>query len=277
MLRDAWLKIQRSRRAVRWPLKWAFVLIITFVTLFPYPSYCVRNIRHWNNLEAMIQPDSPVLAPWAQELDTHMPAGATDAQRMRIIEQFVYQKVPYAFDWDNWGVVDYLPTLEEIVQQGREDCDGQALVAASLLRRYDTSAEMVTDTAHVWVKSAAGESMSPGGAKVLESTPTGLIINWRNLLDISKPAIALSLFPLRRELIILAAVLLALADPRMRGWTAFGAALLMLHGLLVIKLAASNVWVVPNWGVWLGFAQMLAGVLIPTIAARRVMRRSIYR
>ena len=47
---------------------------------------------------------------------------------VRGVEKFVYGHVPYAWDWDTWGVADYLPSVAEVRRMGREDCDGRAVV-----------------------------------------------------------------------------------------------------------------------------------------------------
>lgn len=52
------------------------------------------------------------------------------------IEKFVYEKNKSAWDWEVWGNVNYIPTVEEAIASGREDCDGQAIVGASMLREY---------------------------------------------------------------------------------------------------------------------------------------------
>lgn len=277
MLRSAWLRLQRSRRRVRWAVKAVFVAAVTFVTLYPHPGVFVRHIRHSRNVETLIDPDAQALGPWRQELEALLPADVDPVDRLRIVENFVYEKVPYAFDWDVWGVVDYLPALDEIVAQGREDCDGRALVAASLMRRYDPETSLASDATHLWIKTSAGEAMSPGGPKVIEQTPRGVETHLRNLLQIRIPATGIALFPFGRQLLIAAAFWLALCDPRIRPRVAAVSALLVLNGLLTVKLAANNVWAMVMWGVWLGFAQMLIGVILVITASRRVMRPSAAR
>lgn len=272
MLRSAWLSVQRRRWPARWLIKCGGVATVAFVTLYPHPSLFVRDIRHLGHLETMPEPDNPALAPWATELQSRIGPGVTAAQRLAIVEAFVYEKIPYAFDWDVWGVADYLPTVTEAVAKARGDCGTRALIAASLLQRYDPTAHMVTDGKHMWVASAAGECMHPAGPRVIEATPSGLRTNWSNLINIRGPAYGMAVFPLTRELIILAAVSLALCDPRMRGRTAVGAVLLLLQGLLVVRLAARNPWAPVMWGIWLGFAEMAAALAVMTVAARRGKR-----
>ncbi len=272
MLRSAWLSVQRRRWPARWLIKCSGVAMVAFFTLYPHPSLFVRDVRHLRHLEMMPEPDNPALAPWAVQLQSRIGPDVTAAQRLPIVEAFVYEKVPYAFDWDVWGVADYLPTVSEAVAKARGDCGTRALIAASLLQRYDPTAHLVMDGRHMWVASAAGACMHPTGPGVIEATPSGLRTNWSNLLNIRGPAYAIAVFPLLRELIILAAVALALCDPRMSGRAAFVALLLVIQGLLVIRLAARDPWAPVMWGVGLGFAEMAAALVVMAVAARRWKR-----
>lgn len=273
MLRTAWVSLQRRRWPLRWLLKLAFVAAVVFVVMYPRPGLFWRNLRHLRNLDRLIQPDAPSLKPWAAELRPMLAESLTPQQRLGIIEGFVYRKVPYEYDWVTWGVADYVPTVDEIVAQGREDCDGRAVIAASLLRPYDPEARIVTDGKHMWAASSAGEFMHPSGPKAMETTPSGVRIRWRNFLRIDGPAFGMAVFPLARELAILAAFWLALCDPRMSTKTAVGTALLAFQGLLMVRLAARNPWSPVWWGIWLGLAQMATAVLTAAWFAGRARRR----
>ena len=255
----------------RWSAKCGFVGVVTFFTLYPNPRLLVRNVRHWRDLNALVQPDAPAIKSWAVELGPLL-AAASGQEQLPIVERFVYEKLPYEHDWVTWGVADYVPTVAEAVAAGREDCDGRAVVAASLLRRFDPTASLATDFRHVWVATAAGTCMHPSGPVVLAVGPAGTTTHWWNLIDIRGPAYALAVFPLVRELIIVLAVWLALADPRMRGKAVVGSVALLMHGLLVVKLAARNPWAPVMWGIWLGVAEMVAGMAWMASAARRARR-----
>ena len=137
----------------------------------------------------------------------------------------MYAAVPYAFDWDTWGVMDYLPTVSEVFARGREDCDGQAVVAASLLRRLGYDAWLVTDLKHTWVaarernvpNAPVEQTMSPGeGGQSLVGGATGTHASLVNLVPnvLRSLAFGVAVFPLGRELIIAAALCLLTMQPR---------------------------------------------------------------
>jgi len=62
------------------------------------------------------------------------------------------KKIPYHYDWEVWGNLDYWPTAREALDAGREDCDGQAILAASLLRNRGIDAQVVGNYQHIWVE-----------------------------------------------------------------------------------------------------------------------------
>ncbi len=123
----------------------------------------------------------------------------------------MYQRVPYEWDWNTWGMADYLPTVEEVVRMGREDCDGRAVVAASLLKNLGYEASIVTDFAHVWVVTPYGETMGPGKTKTVEVTEKGMKFNARGLTQIPQIlSYGIAVFPLERELVLVAVAWLLL-------------------------------------------------------------------
>jgi hypothetical protein len=58
--------------------------------------------------------------------------------------------VPYAFDWQVYGVPYYFPTLAEALEHGRGDCKSQALVFGSLLAAKDIPFRLLVSPDHIW-------------------------------------------------------------------------------------------------------------------------------
>lgn len=313
---------RRLRWFVRWPLKWLAFLIVVFFVCFPYPAQFLRHVRHVSNYDAMIDPDHPLMAQWeaglraqwARELmpqksnepvlksktnagvSGHAPGlelsdwAAFDVRDhwkpqvvQKKVERFIYERVPYAWDWDLWGSADYMPTVEEMYQQSlrdadgklREDCDGRAVLAASLLRRLGYQSKLVTDLRHVWVTTPAGELMGPGRAKTMVSTDKGNRLNiWQSLGNVPVSlSYGVAVFPLWRELIILlAAFLLLIPRDGRKLWLLVGLQLMLL-GLLLVRggyLDPSSLsQSVRVWPVYVGLVVTLEGMLITALAARR--------
>lgn len=205
-----WHRMHAWPRRRRWPLKvGAFLVLVTFV-LYPKVWLLARQIGRLTDMNAMLQPELPALG----ELEESARAQAGDElapeQVLQVVERLVCQRIPYAWDWDVWGVVDYLPTTQEVLEKGREDCDGRAVLAAALLRRIGYDAWLVSDMKHMWVGTPEGETMSPGqGEKTFEGGEAGtrLKLSAGTLANLGRGlAFGVAVFPLTRELIILAAL-----------------------------------------------------------------------
>ncbi|NOT00513.1 MAG: transglutaminase domain-containing protein [Phycisphaerales bacterium] len=256
----------------RWrrPIKAAIVALTVFLICWPYPSRLILHLRHCRDLNALIEPDAPGLSPYFDELRPKLVDVDAGQDALKIVEKFVYQKVPYAWDWDNWGVVDYLPTVDEVLTAGREDCDGRAVLAASLLRGLGYQADLVTDAVHMWVKTDRGETMSPGAmGTFVESSDAGVVIRWQALTNIPKAfAYGIAVFPLIRELIVVAVIWILTLRRRIR-WRVIGLALLVfVDGLLILRLAGSNPWNPNAAGQWFATANLLFALFLLHRAGR---------
>jgi hypothetical protein len=146
------------------------------------------------------------------------------------VQAFVEHAVPYAFDWDVWGVVDYLPTVEEVMSAGREDCDGRAVIA-----------HLAANPLHVWVWTPAGETMSPQTYKLVDTTQGRLHIDWRGLRAIPEGfAFGVGVFPIVREWVIVAALWLLLLTPRSRRVPAVTGLIFLAASLMALRRCATD-------------------------------------
>lgn len=282
-----------SRWYVRMPVKGGIFILVTFFVLYPDPRLFVRHVSHLRNLDGMVQPDAPQLKTWEAELQRRLlenrgpesaaggPPGhwARDLPARRVqkeAEKLVYEKVTYQWDWDVWGAADYMPTVAEMFAKAEEtgggqlfeDCDGRAVLAASLMRRLGYESSLVTDLRHVWVKTPAGEWMGPGGGKTVQSTREGnkldLASIWRNVPVSLSYGIAV--FPLSRELVILVTAFVLLLDRRMPWRAAAIGGLLLIQGLLFMRCGALapdqlrrfNV----SWPAVVGLLHLLGGFIL---------------
>jgi hypothetical protein len=288
------------------PLKWLVLAGVTFIVLFPHLSQFTRHLARVRNLQAMIEGSAPELAPWEEEIRRRMeqlatsgpaasgpvadsPQALSPAVVQRLIERLVFEKVAYAFDWDTWGNLDYIPTVGEMFAEAEryrpcriwEDCDGRAVMAASLMRRMGYQPSLVTDLGHVWVVTPEGEWMGPGGARTLVSTPEGNRIDfaaaWRNLPRAPAAlSFGLAIFPLPRELLILLTAYLLMLHRRMSWrWAAVGA-ILLLQGLLFMRGAVLSSSVPlrfdSSWPAFIGLPHVLAGLIVLLLASRKARR-----
>ncbi len=272
-----WRRFQDAPWWWRAPAKGAILAATVFLVCFPYPNLFIRNVQHWRNPNALIAPEAEGLQPWLDELRPKLEGKPAGAEALKVVEGFVYEKVPYAWDWDTWGVADYLPTVPETLQAGAEDCDGRALISASLLRNLGYKADLVTDGMHVWVKTDHGETMSPGRLpKLIEAKDGQVKIRWSNLLNIPKSsAFAVSVFPLGRELIILLVFWSLAVRTGMRPIITGACLTMLVGGLLLLRATGADAWHPSGLdiaGQWTSLAILLTGSVILHILHRRARR-----
>jgi len=271
-------------------LKLAIFAVVTFFVLFPRPAQLARHISHLRDMQRMIAPDEPQLAALEalvrERLTTTAPADADSPSVVqRAVECVVLEKVEYAWDWDEWGSADYMPTVAEMFERAaemdgqlREDCDGRAVMAASLMKRLGYEPTLVTDLRHVWVTTPQGAWMGPGGETTMASGEAGNEIAWGTLLSNIPTSLSfgMAVFPFVRELIILVTAYLLLIHRRMSRAAAAIGFVLLLQGLLFMRLGffapAAVTREVSSWPAWVGLMHILAGFAVLMRASRRARR-----
>ncbi|MFQ5462333.1 MAG: hypothetical protein ACE5E5_06860 [Phycisphaerae bacterium] len=268
------LLLNRFRWYQRWPLKAAVFGLTVLAVCFPHPGVLVRHIRHWQDPNALIDADSPALAPLIAELEPKMAAPMEPAQALKTVEQFVYKKIPYEWDWNTWGTADYMPTVEEAISMGREDCDGRAVVAASLLTRFGFESQIVTDFSHCWVKTDRGDTMAPGSPNAIVGEHGGLRVNYAALAELPRAlAYGIAVFPFGREMIIVLVGWYLML--RSRGGKVCGlcALVFMVNGLLLLR-AGGREYLHPSWLLqWAGLANFgLGGLALAVFGAINARR-----
>lgn len=268
-LRTAFARLNPARRRLRWPMKVAIFLFAILLVTFPRLDLLARNIAHWRNVNALIDPLSPALDGLVAELDPLLAARPRGPEALAIVEGTVNTHIPYAWDWQTWGVADYMPTVEQTMAAGREDCDGRALVAASLLQRFGYDARLKSDLTHVWVWTPEGETMAPrdtAGRAMIGADSGGTRLDLLALADpralfIDMPkavAYGVSVFPLWREIVLLSVFCGLMVRPGFSpGRAVIGAASLVAAGML---LRYSCGEVPCAHGAWGGLALTLSGV-----------------
>lgn len=262
--------LNRLRWPLRIPIKWLIFGIAVLVVCFPYPARLIRHVQRWRNPNALIEPDAPAIQPLIEELQPQLTAGLTPEEVLLAVQKYVCEKIRYEWDWNTWGMADYLPTVAEAVAMGREDCDGQAVVAASLLSHFGFEAELVTDFTHVWVKTEFGETMGPGERKTVVATEEGLEIQAGALAALPRAlGVGLSVFPLARELIILGVLWLLLLRPKGGLVCSILGLAFLVVGFMLIRRSGLSFRPPLAWSLILGSVGMLGGFASLLVWARR--------
>ncbi len=249
----AWSRLHRRPAWPRWSAKLMLFALAVGLVLYPKVWLLPTWVGRVHDLRSVIDPDHPGLTPLAERVRAELPAEAELSDVARAVELIVYDRVPYAWDWETWGVMDYLPTVDEVLACGREDCDGRAVVAASLLQNLGYEALLVTDLQHMWVVTSDREAespqqhefMSPGaGEKTLVASADGgtrARLDWGTIRNIGRAmSFGVAVFPLGRELLILLAAVALTLHPRMRFWRGLAGGALLLLMLVFLRRAGSG-------------------------------------
>jgi hypothetical protein len=259
-LAGMWTMLQLQPRWRRWPIKCCVLLLTVFLTLYPDPRFLYRHIRHIRQADDLPNPADPAVPAVLHRLDAVVSQSGGDL--LSTVESFVHEEVPYGWDWDVWGVVDYLPSVGEVIAEGREDCDGRAVLAAALLRARGIDARLVGDLRHMWVRTPMGDTMNPLGDPVFDVKDEEVVVRWGRLLDLGPLGYGIAVFPLLRETIILLTACLLVLPTRIRWPRALAGLSMMFVGLFVVRFAGQEPLDPWRWGIGLGLMLVLAGLII---------------
>lgn len=257
----------------RLALKAGLVALVLLAVAYPRPQLLLKNIARWRDLNSVVNPLSPALEPLAAELAPQLEGIERGSRALEVVQNYVLRKIPYAWDWDTWGVLDYVPTVEETLAKGREDCDGRAVVAASLLRRFGYDARLTSDLSHVWVWTPDGETMTPvrtrsGGTLITASIGGGTRVDWATALNLAtllmdlptSIAYGIAVFPAWREALVVLAVCLVLAGRDARPRQELIGAAAIVAGWWVLRWTCGNAWDRSVLGAWGGYLLIIAGL-----------------
>ncbi len=143
-------------------MKLAIFAVVVLFALYPNPVLFVRQINHLLDTESLIQPDLPAMPEINRDIDQMIATNTPPLTEFKAVERFVYRRIAYQYDWHGWWNIDYWPTAAEVWERKREDCDGRAILATSILRaRGHPEAKLVANLQHVWVAVGTNELMGP--------------------------------------------------------------------------------------------------------------------
>lgn len=155
-----WLETQRPLK--RAGLKLALLVVVVLFALYPNPVLLARQVSHLLNMEQLIQPGLSAMPDINRDIDQLIATNMPTLTEFKAVERFVYRRIPYQYDWHGWANLDYWPTAAEVWERKREDCDGRAVLAVSILRaRGYPEARLVANLQHVWVAVGTNELMGP--------------------------------------------------------------------------------------------------------------------
>jgi hypothetical protein len=81
-------------------IKFGLFIIVGFIAHFPNASLFITQVSHFLKMEQLIQPDFPGIIEINNEIDKRLPQGAVRIDEFHIVENYVYEKIAYDFDWN---------------------------------------------------------------------------------------------------------------------------------------------------------------------------------
>lgn len=205
----------RVRRRWRRPLlrlllRFGLLLAVIYLCCFPNPLIPLSNLHRIRNLPSITDPDQTYAQKWITLFDRAVPPDTPAASLPEAVQQFVYQNIPYAWDWDTYGAADHWPTLDELWYIRADDCDGRAILAATLLRSRGLDVHFLSDAQHVWLSTPEGECMHPGrGRRQVDAQGVAQSNRIAGLDLLRAASFGMHVFPAGRQAIwVLAAIVL---------------------------------------------------------------------
>ena len=232
-----WGKLAECRFVWRLTIKSVILGSVLFVVLYPNPVLFFKQLQHYWDVEVLIQPNFNGIETINRAIDAARPPNATRENEFTVIQRYVYQHIRYQYDWENWGNIDYWPPAQQVWERKREDCDGRAILAVSILRsRGFTTAKLVGNFRHIWVAVDHDELMGPDKEQTLtqEGGKTMLALPSRELI-LNSTALYVAEFPAMRNLIVFLTMLLLCYHPCHNLTRFFGITSLGLVGFILLK------------------------------------------
>jgi hypothetical protein len=166
-------------------------IIYLFTGFTPNPLAWSDQINHRIVLTDSIQPQDPQIQVLNYEFESYfandfvvLSSYPTDPEVLEVyaVSKFIRQRIKYTEDIINYLSWDYRPSISEVLNRGSDDCDGQAIVACSLLilRGYDSY--VLIGKWHAWVEV----ELSDGSMLQILDSGLELISPWHTRFNSEK-------------------------------------------------------------------------------------------
>jgi len=273
-----WKKLAKPRFIWRLAFKSVILGCVVFAVLYPNPVLFFKQIQNFLDMESLIQPDFSGINLINREIDAVLPPDAAQDYEFRLVQRYVYQHIQYEYDWENWGNIDFWPNAEQVWKRQKEDCDGRAVLAVSILRsRGFESAKLVGNIRHIWVDVDRHELMGPDKEQTIrrEGGKTVIVLPSRDLM-FSSIALHITEFPAIRNLGLVFTILLLCYHPCRNLTGFFGATTIGLVGFILLRdwareLRTEDVFFI-NFDFISGCSLICIAVILSLLMQKIVMR-----
>jgi hypothetical protein len=127
------------------------VILSAVVVVFVFGCQGSLNPLTWKSqLERFVSPQQLIQPDAAADFYADMREGIQhDPEEISL---HIKWRIPYTNDLFVHGALNHFATAEEVLQTGRDDCDGQAVLLCSVLRHAGYDAVTVIGPSHAWVE-----------------------------------------------------------------------------------------------------------------------------
>lgn len=129
------------------------------------------------------------------------------------IEAYVREQIPYAYDFQVYGVPWYIPTPAQVVHAGRGDCKSRAILLAAIFEEKGIPYAFHVSPVHFWVDYPGREETA--FTRAYENASTAVYAagewQWPTLMDMhtyleSWKAVLWNAMPLFRRVVLVAGI-----------------------------------------------------------------------
>ena len=181
-------------------------IILFLLVLFPNIPLALEQINRTSiGYDRLANSTSPQLNALADEIEK---SGVDPVW-------YIDEHFPYASDYEMWGNFDYWETPEEVIAQGRTDCEGKAILTKAVINvlseRENTriQSEIKLQQQHVYLEVKKEENIT--GTRVNQTTSYYILPEDANESYLDKTIKGLEVFqsemPLERQIILAAGLL----------------------------------------------------------------------
>ena len=124
--------------------------LIILAVLFPHPIlFCKQVVNYTRGVPSLVDSHNPALSNLVQEAHRYK----LKEEPAKVINYIVAKHIKYEGNFQTWGVAEYWPTVTELLQKGKGNCIGIAVVTASLATQLGyTNYDFASTRDHMWVR-----------------------------------------------------------------------------------------------------------------------------
>jgi hypothetical protein len=157
--------IKKNKRILGMRVK-AACWALGFVVLFLFPAFWLVPGQVYvrvNRQTMLMTPEDPAVITFTNEFLATRPAypAANFSEQMKMATAYMLEKIEWKLDMETYGLAGHVATPAQVIALGADDCQGQAVVLASLLLRLNYTSIWAVETPFHWYVVARDPALAP--------------------------------------------------------------------------------------------------------------------